>query len=222
MIRPARSAVDTEGKAYCWGGSEVGALGAQVAGDCWAPCTLSPVEVDGGLRLERVSAGSSHTCGVGGDGRIHCWGDNQYGQLGTSTSELCEVEYSDDPVPCSTTPVPVPGGASWKDVSVGTYHTCALATNGRAHCWGLQALGVLGDGIEPEDYDQFRTEPAPVVGDLTFTTMSASSYRNCAVTAQGPTYCWGGGFLGRPRCRCRLPAPSFSTWQRWGDHTSVR
>ena len=188
-------AIDTEGKAHCWGGSEYGALGTQVAGDCWAPCTLSPVEVDGGLRFASVSAASNHTCGVGTNGSIHCWGINESGQLGTSTSEMCEVEYG-DPVPCSTTPVPVTGGTSWRDVSVGSYHTCALATNGKAHCWGLQWLGVLGDGIDPDDWDSFRTEPAPVVGDLTFTGLSTGSSRTCAVSTQGPTYCWGGGYLG--------------------------
>lgn len=165
-----------------------------MADGCYYPCAISPVQVDGGLRFTSISAGSDHTCGVGSDGSIHCWGDNEYGQLGVSTSELCGSEY--DPVPCSTSPVSVPGGTSWKEVSAGSDHTCALARNGRAHCWGLQSLGRLGDGIVPDDYDWFRTGPAPVVGDLTFTGVSTGSARTCAVSTQGPTYCWGDGDLG--------------------------
>ena len=188
-------AIDTEGKAHCWGMNEFGALGVQGVGDCYYPCTRSPVEVDGGLRFTSVSVGSNHTCAVAVDGSIHCWGDNEFGQLGVSTSELCEREHH-DPHLCSTTPVSVSGGTSWKDVSVGRWHTCALATNGRAHCWGHRLTGVLGDGIEPDDSDEFRTEPAPVVGGLIFTGMSSGSHRTCAISTQGPTYCWGEGHLG--------------------------
>jgi alpha-tubulin suppressor-like RCC1 family protein len=189
-------AIDTEGKAYCWGRDSWGAIGAQAAYDCYdddSPCYLSPVEVSGGLRFEKISAGSGHTCAVTEEGSIHCWGDNRYGQLGLDTGEFCERDHG-DPTPCSTAPVPVTGSTLWTDVSAGAHHTCGIATSGRVHCWGESWQGVLGDGSDGRD--DLRFEPAPVAGDVTFAGLSVGGSRTCAVSADGPTYCWGGGYLG--------------------------
>ena len=36
--------------------------------------------------------------------------------------------------------------AVWTRVSAGGEHTCALATNGKAYCWGDAVLGQIGNG----------------------------------------------------------------------------
>jgi alpha-tubulin suppressor-like RCC1 family protein len=43
----------------------------------------TPQTVSGGKTFRAVAAGMYHTCGIGTDNRIYCWGWNNYGQLGT-------------------------------------------------------------------------------------------------------------------------------------------
>jgi alpha-tubulin suppressor-like RCC1 family protein len=63
---------------YCWGQDNEGQLG-----DGTAPHNQPrPVQVLGGLTLAQVSTGFYHTCGRTTGGRIWCWGDNMFGQLG--------------------------------------------------------------------------------------------------------------------------------------------
>jgi len=38
--------------------------------------------VQGGIAFKSVTAGSNHTCALGGDGETYCWGSNVFGALG--------------------------------------------------------------------------------------------------------------------------------------------
>lgn len=78
-------AVDGVDRAWCWGRNPDGRLGN--------PATVShterPVEVAGGHRFSRVTAGGSyldaHSCGTTTDGAVYCWGGGFYGQLGNGS-----------------------------------------------------------------------------------------------------------------------------------------
>jgi len=80
------------GAAWCWGNDRYGQLGDGIADTLVHP---SPEPVVGGLTFRMVSAGIVHSCGVTPDGRVWCWGDNSYGELGDGTTSGW------------TTPVPV-------------------------------------------------------------------------------------------------------------------
>jgi alpha-tubulin suppressor-like RCC1 family protein len=77
-------------------------------------------------------------------------------------------------------------------VSAGAYHTCGVAVDNRAYCWGLNRDGQLGDGTSVN-----RSRPTPVAGGLRFVQVSASDYHTCGVTTDGLAYCWGKGEDGR-------------------------
>ena len=87
----------------------------------------------------------------------------------------------------------------WRQVSAGSGHTCGLATDGRAFCWGTQDLGRLGNGVavEPPPDDPVLGPgvrvPVPVSGGLTFESISAGSIHTCGVVTDGRAFCWGGG-----------------------------
>ncbi len=82
-------AVAADGQAYCWGANSQGELGTGRAGFAAAPEAVAgstrfkSVSVSSNSYHERIGPlGVGHTCAVGQDERIYCWGDNSRGQLG--------------------------------------------------------------------------------------------------------------------------------------------
>jgi alpha-tubulin suppressor-like RCC1 family protein len=73
-------------------------------------------------------------------------------------------------------------------VAAGWYHTCGVATDGRAWCWGLNRDGELGDGTTTD-----RSIPTPVKTTLRFTQISAGTFSTCAITTDDRAVCWGFG-----------------------------
>jgi len=80
---------------------------------------------------------------------------------------------------------------TFRSVSAGLNHTCALATDGRAYCWGGNQWGQLGAGDSTS-----RDRPVAVAGALRFSTLSAGNLYTCGVTTTGAGYCWGRNELG--------------------------
>ena len=126
------------------------------------------------LGIGRISAGNSHSCGLGSTGQAYCWGEGTFGQLGNNT------------IISSTTPSLVSGGHTFSSISAGSRHTCALTTAGTAYCWGDDFRGQLGNGAINS-----TTTPSPVSGGHTFSSISAAREHTCAVTTAGAAYCWG-------------------------------
>jgi alpha-tubulin suppressor-like RCC1 family protein len=83
-----------------------------------------------------MAAGFLHTCAMGQNGAVDCWGRNEFGQLGIGTT-------SDAHVP--TAVVGFPAGAT--AITAGEGHSCALTTVGGARCWGRNWAGELGNGV---------------------------------------------------------------------------
>ena len=82
-----------------------------------------------------VVAGAGTACALTTDAAVWCWGDNLYGQLGSSV------------IPGSAVPSPVAGlPDNVVSIASGFAHVCAVTSDGRAHCWGLDESGQLGDG----------------------------------------------------------------------------
>ena len=50
-----------------------------------------------------VFAGAYHSCAVHTDGRVACWGNNDFGQLGVTTSTTCRAFGTD--FPCARAPM---------------------------------------------------------------------------------------------------------------------
>jgi alpha-tubulin suppressor-like RCC1 family protein len=134
--------------------------------------------------FDQVDGGWRHTCGVTGGGQAYCWGANYYGQLGTgSVSAITILEL---------TPVPVVGGHTFRRITTGRLHACALDPDGKAYCWGRNAHGQVGDGTFRD-----RAAPVEVAGGLRFRDVSAGDYHTCGVTRSDRAYCWGRNDQGR-------------------------
>ncbi|MCA0295793.1 MAG: hypothetical protein LCH96_10900 [Actinobacteria bacterium] len=164
-------AVTTAGRALCWGYNAAGQLG-----DLTTTFSTTPVRVYGlGTNVASISAGWASTCAVTTTGKVWCWGDNSYGQLGDGTTTD------------SLQPVAVHGLSSGvASVSVGRQHACAVKNSGTVVCWGRGNEGQLGDG----NYND-RSTPVGVNGLTTVTSMVAGYSHTCAVEAGGTAVCWG-------------------------------
>src|SRR6266568_864846 len=81
----------------------------------------------------------------------------------------------------------------WIAVSAGAMHTCAIAADSSAYCWGAGDKGRLGRG-RPLD----SSVPVPVtgVGIFRFVAINAGEETSCGIVAEGVAYCWGAGIHG--------------------------
>lgn len=144
------------------------------------------------FKLQSITAGSSHACGITADHVAYCWGRNADGELGNPSITAPCPESNEA---CSQKPVRVAGGLAFTSISAGHNYTCAIATSGAAYCWGSNSYGQLGIGGQAP-----ASRPARVgIEGVTFTSISAGFSHTCAVTSGGAAYCWGsnaGGMLG--------------------------
>ncbi len=78
-------ALDTEGRAFCWGYNHAGQLGGRTivrcgivsesgARSCYPVPSDTAVAVEGGRRFASLSAGEYRTCALDAEGRAFCWG----------------------------------------------------------------------------------------------------------------------------------------------------
>jgi alpha-tubulin suppressor-like RCC1 family protein len=164
--------------AYCWGANGSGQLGAP--GDY----SDLPRAVAGYLWFQKLTGGYAHTCALGDDGSLWCWGSNAEGQLGlSSVAGGCSQNAN-----CQLTPsrMRLAADSVFEDVAAGRDHTCALAANGQAYCWGRNSTGQLGTADTVSG-----STPRKVAGNHTFTSLSAGTGYTCGLTAAGEAYCWG-------------------------------
>jgi alpha-tubulin suppressor-like RCC1 family protein len=167
-------ALTTAGAVYCWGVNDQGQLGINTS-DVLAHST--PEAVVGGLNFTKIWSGlGSHNCGLTSAQIAFCWGANDFGALGDGTT----VDRA--------TPVVVGGGITFAHLSAGGFigHTCGIAANGAAYCWGDNEVGALGSGTTI-----VRPSPFPVAGALVFKSIDSGYRHTCAITTGGVLYCWG-------------------------------
>lgn len=136
----------TAGAVRCIGSSIGGALG-QAGGlsDCTPgdgdtnDCTVTPVDVQPGVRIETVFGGPgvNQFCGLGADGAL-CWGYNDRGQAGQPSS---------GPIVVALPPfLDARGSAGVCDFGLASTVGCAALDDGRVLCAGDDTEGQLGDG----------------------------------------------------------------------------
>jgi alpha-tubulin suppressor-like RCC1 family protein len=161
-------------KMVCWGYNGNNQLGHK-GGDG----STKYIEIE--LDWSAVAGGETHTCGIANKGKLYCWGSDDYGQLGIVGPEL-------------DTGTPSAAGnpdMRWKSVSVGMTHSCAIDQNDKMWCWGGNEHGQLGFG----DVGGLQDTPKEVVGNHTWTQVSAGSNHTCGLRADHSLWCWGANNL---------------------------
>ena len=175
-------AVNTSGKAYCWGNNGGGRLGDGTTTQRTSPTAVTSL-TSGSQRVSDLSTGLSHACAIISDGTLKCWGYNANGRLGVGSAYAV--------LNSSATPVSVNLGASAgvtaRQLALGASHSCALLTDGTAKCWGYNGYGQLGDGTLVD-----KTSPTTVAGISNATAIWAGNDYTCAKIGSSSTFkCWG-------------------------------
>ena len=135
--------------------------------------------------LSSFSISQKGSCSVAMDNKVYCWGDNELGQLGNG------MDY-----PSGTVAVDMTGvlsGKTIKSIASGIYHTCAIASDDKAYCWGWNTNGQLGNGSTETSYFPVAVDMSGVLSGKTIKSISAGSNFTCVIASDDRPYCWGSG-----------------------------
>ena len=132
--------IASDDKAYCWGGGRRGALGngSTLSLVISTPTPVSTTGVLAGKTIKQITAGTEFTCAIASDDKAYCWGSNSSGQLGNNST-------INSGVPVAVNTSGVLAGKTIKQISAGSSHTCAIASDDKAYCWGSNSSGELGN-----------------------------------------------------------------------------
>ncbi len=169
-------AVAEDGSLLSWGGGAAEQLG-RVTSLARDPLP-SAIGVAGVIT---VASGAAHACALGG-GRVHCWGENERGQLGTGRK-------ADEWYPAV---VALPDDVHPVALAAGGDNTCIIAADGGVHCWGANGsgqLGTLGGDL---------ALPSRIGGlDEQAVSVAVMGDSICALLRSGSVACWGNNRVGQ-------------------------
>ncbi len=119
-------------------------------------------------------------------GKVECWGWNDNGQLGNSSTDTCDSPSLGNSYSCSLTPVTASNISNAVAVAAGSAHTCAVLSEGSVKCWGGNNSGQLGDGTTTDSQ-----APVTVSNISSAVAVTAGDLHTCAVLSGGSIQCWG-------------------------------
>ena len=170
-------ALTTSSEVKCWGDNHNGQLG-----DATTQQQLTPVQVEGlTSSVMAITAGGgwtgfgiveAHTCALTTNGRVMCWGSNEYGQLGDGSGEgwLTPGEVSG-----------LTGGVT--AIDAGNSHTCALTTGRGVECWGSGRGGDNTSMLAPSDLEGFTR-------GVTIVSTTGCEGMTCVLSTTSGVTCW--------------------------------
>jgi alpha-tubulin suppressor-like RCC1 family protein/signal transduction histidine kinase len=177
-------ALASDNQVYCWGVNTNGQLGNNLTANSSSPVAVSMSGLLAGKTVNSIDSSYRHSCLVASDNQAYCWGLNNNGQLGNNT-----ITSSSVPTPVSTTGVFA--GKTIKSIASTMYHTCAIASDNQAYCWGQNASGKLGTGNGTDSRVPVAVLNTGVLAGKTIKTIEPAYSHTCALSTDNLAYCWG-------------------------------
>lgn len=160
------------GGVQCWGQNSGGKLGNNSNLHSSSPVSVQSLSSS----VRSLSLGESQSCALTVTNAAFCWGGNNFGEIGDSSTTQRWVATQ------------VSGmGSGVMALSAGDSHSCAVLISGDVKCWGSDSSGQLGNGIEGS-----RTSPGTAVslggrvGVTTTIPSSSSSTTSSTVKTNSP------------------------------------
>lgn len=175
-------ALNTAGRAFCWGGNSYGELG-----DGTITTRLNPARVRGlGAGMQTLATGTYSTCAIDAGGRAWCWGRNSEGQVGDGTTGQATA-----PVAVDTSAAGF-GQGNIATIATGGSHACAINAAGRAFCWGNNLYGQLGINFGGNRFTPASVSVVtPGFGTRNIAQIAVGVEHSCARNVAGRLFCWG-------------------------------
>lgn len=188
-------AIASDNNAYCWGAGSMGQLGNLQNSDSSSPVLVADGEIDSSFIIKKISSGNDHTCALAGlpgddaSNELYCWGDNDYNQLGIVGSTAYNY-------PKLVSKGDAPPESKFIQVSSGWDTTCAIASNGRAYCWGKGTNGQLGNSAKANSPNPTLVSMGSIPGSFVFKKIAVGANQTCAIAGDpgindDRVYCWG-------------------------------
>ena len=181
-------ALDNSGDVKCWGRNNYGQLGNGNRNDKNHPETVmvrdennNSIPLSG---IVQIASGGAHTCALTMSGRVKCWGQGHFGEMGNGSFRRFNER-----------PVSVASLTNAVQISAVKYHTCALTSSGNIKCWGLTGYGQLGNGVKnntskhrPVNVVEGENTKTPLSGII---QISSGGEHSCGLNSSGNIKCWG-------------------------------
>ncbi len=171
-------AVNRAGRVLCWGDARVN----MPASAFERSVATTPAEIPGLDGVAELAAGWGFVCARRGDGRISCWGRNEWGQLGDGTRAE------------RLRPTAVTGIADAVAISAGATAACARRASapGQVSCWGASDRALGGRRL-PVD----SAVPSKVPGIEDAVQIAVGGYHVCVLRRSGALLCFGDNSTGQ-------------------------
>ncbi len=167
---------------WCWGENYSYQTGSSAA----SPTPPHQVTTPANQIWRQIAAGGDHTCAVlqstGGPTQVvMCFGNNERGQLGMTGAAMQAA-----PMPIDDTAV-LPTTTSWRSITSGTDHSCAIADDGKVYCWGDNREGEGGSLV-----GGFSDKARVIGGASVYTVVAAGDSFSCGIdSVTSVLRCWG-------------------------------
>ncbi|MDR0591421.1 MAG: IPT/TIG domain-containing protein, partial [Candidatus Nomurabacteria bacterium] len=215
----------TDNKVYCWGTGDTGELGNGTANGT-SNVPAAAVSMPSGVTVLQLATGSDHSCAIGSDYNMYCWGYGDAGRLGNNATsnqstpvKVSKATVMDTYAPYSVTIGGVPctianpatditttsvicttsaHAAGVVDVVASNGATTAILQNGYTYVPPISITSITPNyGLETGGTNVTITGTGFDIQNRTVVQVAAGRSHVIALTSDGKLYTWGSNNFGQ-------------------------
>ena len=185
-------ALTSDGLILAWGLGQAGQLG-NPATSSEVPVAVTNSGLLSGKAVVAIAAGGTHSLALTSDGRVAAWGNNDTGQLGSTSTAV----GSNSAEPVAVTTGGVLNGKTVVAIAASQYHSLALTSDGLVAAWGNGGDGRLGNNSTTSSSVPVAVTSDGVLSGKAVVAIIAGGEHSLALTSDGLVTAWGNGRSGQ-------------------------